>query len=61
MPESLSDKSQSSIYNHDQQDFKDNVTGSDFWYNNIGCNVIPADSKNKRTHISWENGKIVQY
>ena len=53
MPESLSDKSQSSIYNHDQQDFKDNVTGSDFWYNNIGCNVIPADSKNKSTHISW--------
>ena len=45
MPESLSDKSQSSIYNHDQQDFKDNVTGSDFWYNNIGCNVIPTDSK----------------
>src|SRR3954452_22941625 len=55
MPESLSGKSQTPIYNHDQQDFKDNVIGSDYWWYNIGCNVIPVDSKNKSTHILWGN------
>lgn len=25
----------------------------DFWYNEIGANLIPADTRNKRTNISW--------
>jgi len=24
-----------------------------FWYNEIGANIIPADTKNKTTHIAW--------
>ena len=26
---------------------------ADFWRYNIGVNVIPADTKNKVTHIKW--------
>ena len=26
---------------------------ADFWRNKIGLNVLPADSKNKRTYEKW--------
>ena len=28
--------------------------GADFWYNDIGLNVIPADTQNKRPIINWK-------
>jgi hypothetical protein len=34
----------------------------DFWHYNLGCNVIPADSKNKKTSLpswtEWQNNSI---
>jgi len=30
---------------------------ADFWRYEIGCNIIPADSVQKRTFISWKNDK----
>ncbi|MER5174413.1 MAG: bifunctional DNA primase/polymerase [Candidatus Nitrosocosmicus sp.] len=41
-------------HNINHQDSNNNVNiDNDFWYYNIGCNVIPADSKNKETHVPW--------
>jgi len=50
------EKDVSSFHNINQQDFNIDVNiTSDFWYNNIGCNVIPANSRIKKTTLpSWK-------
>jgi hypothetical protein len=50
----LSEKSSSSFYPADHQDFKDSGTGPDYWWYEIGCNVIPVDSKNKIPALPWK-------
>lgn len=34
--------------------FTNKNDGADFWYNDIGVNVIPADTQNKKLTISWK-------
>ena len=34
---------------------------SDYWFFEIGVNVIPANTKDKNTFENWSNGKINQY
>src|SRR5918999_1284162 len=31
---------------------------ADYWYYEIGLNIIPADTKNKRTYIKWSEWQI---
>ena len=35
-------------------DLKNINEWADFWYYNIGVNVIPADTRNKRPKVEWK-------
>ncbi len=43
------------LYDQQHNDTHDINTELDYWHYNIGINVIPVNSKNKITFVSWKN------